>query len=103
MNSCRTPVEGALQQLPGQGWEPVIMDQDHHLIISIREYKSDLLNNPLVKSLWHVPQELLLFDRFHVGALHLQEQQQLTSFLLFRRPFAFYLSDPGNRVKHLES
>ena len=84
----RTPAVDALQQLPWQGWEPAIMDQDHHIIISIRQYKSNLLNNPLVKSLWHVPQELFLFDRFHVGALHLQEQQQLTSFLLFRKPSA---------------
>ena len=67
----RTPAVDAQQQLPGQGWEPVIMGQDHHLIIGIREYKSNLLNNPLIKSLWHVPQELLLLDSLHICALHL--------------------------------
>ena len=32
---------------------------------------SNLLNDSIIKGLWHVPQELLLLNRLHVGALHL--------------------------------
>ena len=34
---------------------------------------SDLLNDSIIEGLWHVLQELLLLDRLHVGALHLQQ------------------------------
>ena len=33
---------------------------------------SDLVNDSVIEGLWHVPQELLLLNRLHIGALHLQ-------------------------------
>ena len=60
---------------------------------------SDLLNNSVIEGLWHVLQELLLLNRLHVGALHLKTSS-VTSLLLLNNLLT-YLSDPGDRVKHL--
>ena len=38
---------------------------------------SDLLNDSIIEGLWHVLQELLLLDRLHIGALHLQQRASL--------------------------
>ena len=43
---------------------------------------SDLLNDSVIEGLWHVLQELLLLDRLHVGALHLQQYASLLLLLV---------------------
>ena len=55
---------------------------DHQLDLDLTKYitMSDLLDNSIIKGLWHVPQKLLLLDRLNVGALHLEELSVLIFF-----------------------
>ena len=101
-----SPEGGALRRWPSQGLEPGVQYCGSQWIINwtLTEYitMSDLLDNSIIKGLWHVPQKLLLLDRLNVGALHLEELSVLIFFPIFNN-FLTHLSDPGDRVKHLES
>ena len=71
-----SPEEGALRRWPSQGLEPGVQYCGSQWIINwtLTKYitMSDLLDNSIIKGLWHVPQKLLLLDRLDVGALHLE-------------------------------
>ena len=79
-----SPEEGALRQWPSQGLEPGVQYCGSQWIINWTLYitMSDLLDNSIIKGLWHVPQKLLLLDRLDVGALHL-ENFPFSSFFQF--------------------
>ena len=52
------------------------MPSIHHYFLSgLKTFikTSNLLNDSIIKGLWHIPQELLLLNRLHVGALHLKK------------------------------